>query len=29
MNRGRIIHSGPSAGLLADDALLTRLVMAQ
>jgi branched-chain amino acid transport system ATP-binding protein len=29
MNRGRIVHSGPSAGLLADDALLTRLVMAQ
>jgi len=29
MSRGRIIHFGPSAELLADEALLTRLVMAQ
>ncbi len=29
MSRGRIIHSGPSAALLADDALLARLVVAQ
>jgi branched-chain amino acid transport system ATP-binding protein len=29
MSRGRIIHKGPSAGLLADEDLLARLVVAQ
>ncbi len=29
MSRGRVIHSGPSAGLLADEELLARLVVAQ